>query len=133
MESVQLQWIDIREHITEIAQTNLREAMELAGTEGAEYLKQISPRNPKGAKSGKYAKGWRSSTEEAVGRTGEVYIYNKDAWQLTHLLEDGHNVKNRFSKGSVIGWSPAIKHIYYAEGYVEDILQRSLRVSRGLY
>lgn len=133
MQSVQLQWIDIREYIAEVAEKDMKTAMKIAGKEGATYLKNTSPVSDRGSRKGRYAKGWRFAFEEGVGRTGETYIYNQTDWQLTHLLEDGHNVKNRFSKGTVIGWANGDKHITRAEGYVADILQRSLRISRGLY
>ena len=133
MESVQLQWVDIREYIAEVAQKDVKTAMKIAGKEGATFLKNNSPVAQNGRRKGRYARGWRFSFEEGAGRTGEVYIYNQTDWQLTHLLEDGHDIKNRFSKGAVIGHWNGDKHIAYAEGYVEGILQRSLRVSRGLY
>ena len=133
MESVQVQWIDIREYIAETAKKDMIAAMDMAGAEGAKYLRNTSPVSKGGAKRGRYSKGWRSTVESGAGRTGEVYIYNQTDWQLTHLLEDGHNVKNRFSRGRVIGWANCDGHISRAEGYVESILERSLRVSRGLY
>lgn len=133
MDSVQLQWLDIREYIVEVATKDMKTAMNLAGKEGATYLRNISPKSSESPRRGRYAKGWRWSAESGAGRTGEVYIYNQTDWQLTHLLEDGHDVKNRFSRGSVIGWAGGDGHISKGEGYVESILERSLRVSRGLY
>lgn len=133
MQSVQLQWIDIREYIAEVAEKNMKSAMKIAGNEGATYLKNTSPVSDRGNRKGKYARGWRSAFEEGAGRTGETYIYNQTDWQLTHLLEDGHNVKNRFSNGRIIGYAKGDKHISRAEGYVASILERSLRISRGLY
>ena len=132
MQSVQLQWIDIREYIAEVATKDMKTAMKIAGKEGATYLKNTSPVSNRGNRRGKYARGWRFKFEDGAGRTGETYIYNQTDWQLTHLLEDGHNVKNRFSNGRVIGWANGDGHISKAEGYVESILQRSLKVSRGL-
>lgn len=131
MQSVQLQWLDIREYIAEVAKEDMFTAMKIAGKEGAAYLKNTSPVNDKGKRKGRYARGWRFSFEGGAGRTGEIYIYNHTDWQLTHLLEDGHQIYNRF--GGSYGTTRANKHISVAEGYVDGILQRSLRVSRGLY
>lgn len=131
--SVQLQWLDIREYIAEVATENMLTAMKIAGKEGSKYLQNISPQNDGSPRKGKYAKGWRFSAEEGAGRTGEVYIYNQTDWQLTHLLEDGHDIKNRFGGGRVLGHWNGTKHIYYAEGYVAGLLDRNLRISRGLY
>lgn len=132
-QSVQLQWLDIREYIAEVATKDMKTAMKIAGKEGATYLKNTSPVNERGARKGRYAKGWRFTFEDSAGRKGDTYIYNATDWQLTHLLEDGHNVKNRFSNGRVIGWANGDQHISNAEGYVYGILDRSLRISRGLY
>lgn len=131
MQSVQLQWLDIREYIAEVAEKDMKTAMKIAGKEGAAYLKNISPVDPNGKRKGKYARGWRFAFEEGAGRTGETYIYNATDWQLTHLLEDEHQIYNRY--GGSYGATRANKHISIAEGYVADILQRNLRVSRGLY
>jgi len=132
MESVQIQWIDIREHILEVAEKNVQEGMNMAAKEGARYLQNTSPVDNKGVKPGKYARGWRAELINAAGRTGEAYIYNKTDWQLTHLLEDGHDLYNRFG-GPYPPGAKGTKHIYYAEGYVYGILDRKLRISRGLY
>lgn len=133
MESVQIQWFDIREYIVEVAQDNMNVAMNIAAKEGAKFLRSTSPVSKESPRRGRYAKGWRYSSEGGAGRTGEVYIYNQTDWQLTHLLEDGHSIKNRFSGDRVIGSAGGTKHIAIAEGYVESLLERKLRVSRGLY
>lgn len=130
MQSVQLQWLDIREYIVEEAARDMKRGMSLAGKEGAKYLRSNSPVSKDAPRRGKYARGWRSTIEGGAGRTGEVYIYNQTDWQLTHLLEDGHSTLNRFGGK---GYAAGDGHISRAEGYVESILERSLRVSRGLY
>lgn len=130
MVSVAAQWGDIAKQIADNAKQVTREEIEYASKEGARYLKETSPVGI----SGKYARGWRSSVEEPVGTAGEAYIYNKTDYQLTHLLEDGHQVKNRYG-GPFFPPYGGIKHIYYAEGHVYDILDQRLnmRISRGLY
>lgn len=117
----------------EVAQDNMNVAMNIAAKEGAKFLRSTSPVSKESPRRGRYAKGWRYSSEGGAGRTGEVYIYNQTDWQLTHLLEDGHSIKNRFSGDRVIGSAGGTKHIAIAEGYVESLLERKLRVSRGLY
>lgn len=52
--------------------------------ESAKKLRKDSPK-----KTGKYAKGWKSSVDKKRLTVGAV-IYNKDRYQLTHLLEKGH-------------------------------------------
>lgn len=135
MVSVAAQWGDIAKQIADNAKQVTREEIEYASKEGARYLKETSPVSEWGPHRGKYARGWRSSVEEPVGTAGEAYIYNKTDYQLTHLLEDGHDVKNRYGGQTVLGRFHGIKHIYYAEGHVYDILDQRLnmRISRGLY
>ena len=41
------------------------------------------------AGTGKYARGWSSRAEKMPHYTS-VVIYNKNAYQLSHLLENGH-------------------------------------------
>ena len=134
MLSVTEQWGDIAQQLAENAKKVTRQEIEYAAKEGARYLKQNSPVSAWGSHKGSYSRGWRSSVEEPVGTAGEAYIYNKTDYQLTHLLEDGHAIKNRYG-GPFFPPYGGIKHIYYAEGHVYDILDQRLnmRISRGLY
>jgi hypothetical protein len=54
---------------------------------GKKLAKELKEKSPK--RTGKYAKGWRSTVrkESAVG--AEVVVHNK-IYRLTHLLEKGH-------------------------------------------
>lgn len=72
-------------------------------------LKNTSPRG-KGRKK-HYAAGWtvKSLSE---GRLVSFVVYNKSKPQLTHLLENGHVIRNK--KGTYGRTSP-IKHIEPAE------------------
>lgn len=56
--------------------------------EGRAKVKSNSPK-----RTGEYAKGWAVSNENKKGRQ-TVRIYNKTNYQLTHLLENGHVVRN---------------------------------------
>lgn len=86
-------------------------------------LRQTSPRQKGGERAGRYAKGWRVNNEGDY-----AYVYNATDWQLTHLLEDGHRVFNRF--GGPFGSYGGVKHILYAEIHAAERLP--IRVSRGL-
>lgn len=61
------------------------------GEETAETLKDTSPRS-KTKRSGKYARGWRSSTEDE--RTKSKTIVHNSEYRLVHLLENGHKLRN---------------------------------------
>lgn len=70
-------------------------------------LKSNSPKS-KGKGGGKYAKGWKLKK-----RGNKLIVYNKDRYQLTHLLEKGH-----VKRGG--GRVPAKIHIAPAEQKAVD-------------
>lgn len=45
--------------------------------------------------SGSYKKGWRVKTNKR-GHVVETTVYNATDWQLTHLLENSHIIKNQW-------------------------------------
>lgn len=64
-----------------------------AGKQAVKMLRQESRK-----RSGKYAKGWTSKTERATIDSGvEVTVHNR-VYQLTHLLEKDHKIKNQTGK-----------------------------------
>ena len=69
---------DYAEDVNDIVKQEIKDA----GKEAAKELKEKSPK-----RTGKYAKGWRSTVrkESAVG--AEVVVHNK-IYRLTHLLEN---------------------------------------------
>lgn len=71
---------DIQEAITE-------EAIKIAN-DGKDKLKQTSPKN-----TGKYAKGWKVKIVKGKGYVNAT-VHNSTNWQLTHLLEKPHVIKN---------------------------------------
>lgn len=70
-------------------------------------LRQTSPRNRKGSRRG-YAKDWDKKPNGDGGWT----VYNRHNYQLTHLLENGHVVRNGVG---TYGRVKGIKHIAPAE------------------
>lgn len=75
--------------------------------ETKKMLRQSSPRNRKGSRRG-YAKDW---DKKPNGEGGWV-VYNRHTYQLTHLLENGHVIKNGVGK---YGRVKPRKHIGPAE------------------
>ena len=130
--SVTQQWEAILQEIKMDAVKGTREAMAEASKKGALLLRQTSPVAENSKRKGKYARGWTSSVEEYAGYSTEAYIYNKTDWQLTHLLEKGHTIKNRF--GGPYGTYGGVEHILSAENEVFAFLIREIpvRISRGL-
>ena len=56
---------------------------------GKEAVKTIKQESPKG-ETGEYAKSWRLRKDKKGKNSYIVKLYNKDHYQLTHLLEFGH-------------------------------------------
>lgn len=60
------------------------------GKEARKQVKQDSPHD-----TGRYSRGWAvQTTKERLGVSVEVH--NKDRYRLTHLLENGHDIKNQY-------------------------------------
>lgn len=91
-----------------------------------DMIKGTSPGN------GEYASGWEVKTE-ASGMLGGDVVYtvcNPSHYQLTHLLEKGHVVKNQFGTPTRPGKkkrTKAIRHIKPAEQWGNQELIERLR------
>lgn len=72
--------LDIQDAITQEAQN--------VAKKGVAELKNTSPK-----RTGKYRKGWRVKTEKGRGFVN-CSIHNATDWQLTHLLEKPHALRN---------------------------------------
>lgn len=60
-------------------------------------------------RSGRYRKGWRAELTK-TRLSAYATVYNATDYQLTHLLEKGHDVKNR-KAGPSIGHAGSFPHI----------------------
>ena len=109
---------DIVNDYGEEAQDEIAEAMKKTAKE---LVKQVKAKSP--TRSGKYKKGWTSETKE--GRLGtSTTIYNKNAYQLTHLLEFGHAL---YLGGRHVGEVGPIPHMAPVQDQAPDIFERKLR------
>lgn len=88
-------------------------AAEEAAKATANHLKHTSPHL-----SGSYAKGWRA---EKVN--GAWVVHNKTDYQLTHLLENGHDT---VAWGKKVGHVNPKPHIKEAEELANDYFQQLL-------
>lgn len=96
----------------------LKESANQTADEAVEKLRNTSPR-----KTGDYAAGWTVKKEH----NGNVIVHNSTNYQLTHLLENGHVIRNK--KGTY-GRAPAHKHIKPVESWANKEYQR--RIEEGL-
>ena len=91
---------------------------DLAAKEAAQtatkYLKSVSP-----TKTGSYAKGW---TWKKVN--GTYIVHNRTDYQLTHLLEKGHDI---VAYGKKVGHVSAKPHIKDAEELAASTFEKELK------
>lgn len=82
--------------------------------EAAKMLRNNSPK-----KTGSYARGWGTKAERGHGGIKTVTVHNRTDYQLTHLLEKGHVIRNK--KGTY-GRAPAHPHIKPVEEWANNEL-----------
>ena len=115
--SISIQMKQILDEFDDKVNEVLAEAADLVAEESAEKLRNTSPR-----RSGEYANGW---TVKKLSR-GNVVVHNTH-YQLTHLLENGHVIRNK--KGTY-GRTRGIKHIKPVETWANKEFQQ--KIERGL-
>ena len=117
-ESVTAQMKDLLDEINKDVETSAKKNIQTVAKESVQKLKNTSP-----VKTGSYAKGW------ATKRQGEmdVIVHNRTDYQLTHLLENGHVIRNK--KGTY-GRTHGIKHIAPVEEWAVNELPR--RIMEGI-
>lgn len=74
-------------------------------------------------RSGRYRKGWRASVEVSA-LSVSVTVYNKTDWQLTHLLEYGHQL---IRGGRSIGEVRAYPHLEKENEWAAEEFQKRLK------
>lgn len=97
----------------EDVERNTSQIVDETAQKGAQLLRNTSPVNPKGKKSGAYAKGWRVQ-KAGSGLVTTSSIYNTHPG-MTHLLEKGHALRQG-------GRADAHEHI----APVEEIIFREI-------
>ncbi len=115
--SVALQMQDILDDYSKDVKEATNDAIEKTSKESVRKLKDTSPK-----KSGEYAKGWKLKKERGRDGIATVTVHNK-IYQLTHLLENGHVIRN--AKGTY-GRTSGIKHIAPVEEWAESELQQEI-------
>ena len=81
-------------------------------------LKSTSPK-----KTGSYARGWSAKRERSGGHIDTIIVHNRTDYQLTHLLENGHVIRNK--KGTY-GRTRPIKHIAPVADWADSELQNEI-------
>ncbi len=99
------------EYEEDVEETVDQTAMAVA-KRGAQKLKGSSPKN-----KGKYAKSWSWKKIGAPLGHAQYTVYNAKHYRLTHLLENGHLIRNQ---NGTYGRTKAIPHIKPVELIVQD-------------
>lgn len=112
--SIEAQMKQLLDEVNDDVRNSTRRNIDAVSKEAVQKLRNTSPR-----KTGSYAKGW------GVKREGEmdVVVHNRTDYQLTHLLENGHVIRNK--KGTY-GRTSGIKHIAPVEEWASDELPRRI-------
>ena len=121
-ETVSVQMKEIIDEYNDRVRNATRVAIQRVGRETVKKLKNTSPK-----KTGSYASGWRVKKLIAKNDVTDVIVHNATDYQLTHLLENGHVVRNK--KGTY-GRAPAHKHIAPVEEWANNELP--LEIEREL-
>jgi hypothetical protein len=116
-ENVEIQMAEILDEVQKGAKEALSKGIDNVSKESVQKLRNTSPRRTSGKNAGRYAKGWTVKKN----RDGDVVVHNKTDYQLTHLLENGHVIRNK--KGTY-GRTHGIKHIAPAAEWASDELPR---------
>lgn len=91
-----LEIVDILNEYSQDIQNGITEEAQKVAKKGVAELKNTSPK-----RTGSYRKGWRVKTDKGKGFV-ECIVHNATDYQLTHLLEKPHALRNgRVSKPQV--------------------------------
>lgn len=125
------QWVDelvdvLSEFVDEEAETIDTVFKEVAG-ETKDMVQAKSPKH-----TGDYASGWEviTKTRGALDESVSYTVANPKHYQLTHLLEKGHAVRNQFGGPEYPGKKKRVsarRHIKPAEVFGNELLLSTLR------
>lgn len=103
----------LREYRSELSD-DIQQAVERVAKAGVEKLKKISPKL-----TGQYSKSWKYKVAYKGSNGERAIIYNSGNAELTHLLENGHALKNG-------GRTRSFPHISVVEAETQEKLINEL-------
>lgn len=118
--SVELQLAEILDEYEDRVADVSQSAINHVADEAVQKLKNTSPRRPSG---GEYANGWEVKSETSTGRGTYAVVVHNVVYRLTHLLENGHVIRNKYG---TFGRVRAIKHIKPVEEWAKAELPREI-------
>ena len=99
----------------ELADVSMKKAVRKTATA---VKNEIAANAPK--KTGRYKKSWATKKVKENSHTLEMTVHSKNRYQLTHLLEKGHALRNG-------GRARAFPHIAPAEEHGAEMLEDLIR------
>ena len=103
----------------DVTTEQVKRAVRKAGNTVRKEIQENAPKN-----TGDYAKSWTTKKVRESSHTLELVVHSKNRYQLTHLLEFGHCLRNG-------GRTRAVPHIAPAEEkgieQLEKQIERSIR------
>ena len=117
-ESIQVQMKNILNEYEEDVQRAANDAIKSVSKETVSRLKNTSPK-----RTGKYARGWSLKSMGAHGSIVDIVVYNRTSWRLTHLLNNGHIIRN---KSGAYGRKAGDNHIGKVEEWANAELQNEI-------
>lgn len=103
------------EEYAKLATEDMKEAVKKAGQEAKKDVQAGAP-----VKSGAYKKSWTVKTTREDVNSMEITVHSRNRYQLAHLLEFGHALRNG-------GRARAFPHIAPAEEKAAELLEREIR------
>lgn len=111
--TIHLQMEKITEDVSQETRRAISDAQDKIAKEAVQKLKNTSPK-----RTGKYARSWAIKRTRTGTGVPDVIIYNKIG-QLTHLLEDGHVIRNAHGE---YGRYNGVKHMQPVEEWANTAL-----------
>ena len=120
-ESVTVQMEKLLDSVDKNVKEVVKKSSKESAKECAQKLRASSPKGPRG-----YAQSWTAKEVD-----GAWITYNKDHYQLTHLLENSHLIVNK--KGTFGRTSPGHGQIIHIKPVADEGVEGfELRINRGL-
>ena len=108
--------------------TQLEPVMRKTANEARKELRRTSPKGD----SGKYRRGWEYSIKVSSRMGGgQITLYNGPRPGLTHLLENGHAVRNGTGRNTGKQFTDANPHIAAANEYAQKQFLENLQLALG--
>ncbi len=98
----------------DLATEDMKKAVRKAGNEAKKEVRANAPE-----KSGAYKKSWATKVTKENANAMEITVYSKNRYQLAHLLENGHALRQG-------GRTRAFVHIAPAEEKAAKLLEQEV-------